>query len=174
MRMKWPPAKRPNKYCRLVLFLCAIGTVVYHCYNIQSTDRQVLKKPPMMRAAATAPRVISSGKPFIVYGTAWKKEDTAVYVQQAVTAGFRFIDTACQPKHYHEKGVGDGWKAAAEQLGLQRADLFLQTKYTAYRGQDPNNVPYDESATLEEQVRQSLNVSLSNLQVRLTTSPAQA
>lgn len=173
--MRWFPARWCNKYCRIVLLLCALGTIVYHCYNIQGADRQLLKNPSMMRAAtASAPRVISSGKAYIVYGTAWKKEDTAMYVQQAVAAGFRFIDTACQPKHYHEKGVGDGWKAGAEQLGLQRADLFLQTKYTPYRGQDPNNVPYDKSAPLEEQVQQSLRASLSNLQVCRTNVPARA
>lgn len=165
MRMKW--AIQWAHHCRAVLFLAALVTIVYHCYNFQNSNRLVLNQP-MMRtvSAAAAPHVISNAKPFIVYGTAWKKEDTALYVQQAVTAGFRFIDTACQPKHYNEKGVGDGWKAAAAQVGLQRADLFLQTKYTAYRGQDPTRVPYDSSASLEEQVKQSLRVSLTNLQVR--------
>jgi diketogulonate reductase-like aldo/keto reductase len=38
--------------------------------------------------------------PKIVYGTAWKKGETAKYVKQAILAGFRGIDTACQPKHY--------------------------------------------------------------------------
>ena len=40
--------------------------------------------------------------PKIIYGTAWKKERTAQLVEQAIVAGFRGIDTACQPKHYHE------------------------------------------------------------------------
>lgn len=72
-------------------------------------------------------------KPFILYGTAWKKDDTADLVSQAVHAGFRSIDTACQPKHYDESGVGYGWKTAAEQLGLSRGDFFLQTKFSSVR-----------------------------------------
>lgn len=46
--------------------------------------------------------------PKILYGTAWKKERTAALVEQAITLGFRGIDTACQPKHYYEAGVGEG------------------------------------------------------------------
>jgi diketogulonate reductase-like aldo/keto reductase len=36
--------------------------------------------------------------PKIVYGTAWKKERTPDLVYAALKAGFRGIDTACQPK----------------------------------------------------------------------------
>jgi len=102
-------------------------------------------------------------KPHLIYGTAWKKDDTAKYVHQAITAGFRFIDTACQPKHYNEAGVGDGWKAAAQELGLTRNDIWLQTKFTPYSGQDPNNVPYDPEAPVADQAKTSLQVSLKNL-----------
>jgi len=45
----------------------------------------------------------------ILYGTAWKKDQMARLVEEAVTAGFRYIDTACQPKHYNEADVGEGW-----------------------------------------------------------------
>lgn len=38
--------------------------------------------------------------PRLIYGTAWKKERTASLVEQALRAGFRGVDTACQPKHY--------------------------------------------------------------------------
>lgn len=44
--------------------------------------------------------------PIIFYGTAWKKDKTAEYVALALKSGFRAIDTACQPKHYNEFGVG--------------------------------------------------------------------
>ncbi len=111
-----------------------------------------------------ASRVISSGLPFLVYGTAWKKDDTERLVSDAVRHGFRFIDTACQPKHYNEAGVGNGWTLAAEELGLQRSELYLQTKYTSISGQDPNTIPYDATAPLTERVSQSLKVSLQNLQ----------
>jgi len=99
----------------------------------------------------------------IVYGTAWKKEQTAQLVEEAVTTGFRFIDTACQPKHYNEAGVGEGWYRAALKLGIDRSDMYLQTKFTPIDGQDPNRIPYDKQATLTEQVQQSLSVSLKNL-----------
>jgi hypothetical protein len=46
--------------------------------------------------------------PKVVYGTAWKAEHTKRLVTQALQVGYRAIDTACQPKHYNEKGVGKG------------------------------------------------------------------
>jgi len=36
------------------------------------------------------------------------------------------------PLRCSEAGVGNGWTAAAQELGLKRDDLFLQTKYTPY------------------------------------------
>lgn len=114
---------------------------------------------------ATAPeQFVSGSSPFLIYGTAWKKEETSKLVSEAVHAGFRFIDTACQPKHYNEAGVGAGWTAAAAELGLTRADFYLQTKYTSIDGQDPARIPYDSCTSLEEQVRQSIAASLQNLQ----------
>lgn len=117
----------------------------------------------VMVSAHAASKIIESSRPFLLYGTAWKKERTAEFVSDAVKSGFRFIDTACQPKHYNEAGVGNGWTAAAQELGLERADFFLQTKYTPINGQDPKNVPYDPDSSIEEQVQQSLKVSLENL-----------
>ncbi|MEO5340995.1 MAG: aldo/keto reductase [Magnetococcus sp. MYC-9] len=101
--------------------------------------------------------------PQILYGTAWKQERTALLVEKAIAQGFRGIDTACQPKHYDEAGVGAG-VAAALQRGLQRADLYLQTKFTSLNGQDPARLPYDPRAPLSEQVAQSFQRSLANLQ----------
>lgn len=104
------------------------------------------------------------GSPPIFYGTAWKKERTRELVLQALRAGFRAIDTACQPKHYSEELVGAGVAdAIAQGVIASRADVHLQTKFTPIHGQDPARVPYDASASLEEQVRQSVAASLSNL-----------
>jgi diketogulonate reductase-like aldo/keto reductase len=100
--------------------------------------------------------------PRIIYGTAWKKADTARLVSLAIENGFRGIDTACQPKHYDEAGVGAG--VAAGLNGLTRADLYLQTKFTSLSGQDPNRIPYDPKAPLVVQVAQSIAASLKNLQ----------
>ena len=53
--------------------------------------------------------------PHFMYGTAWKKEDTSRYVQLAVQAGFRAIDTANQLIHYHEALVGEALLALAKE-----------------------------------------------------------
>jgi diketogulonate reductase-like aldo/keto reductase len=130
------------------------------------------------RVGQLAPRVVYSAQvaaedsfvsargtrmPRLIYGTAWKKERTAELVEAALSAGFRGIDTACQPKHYDEAGVGAG-VAAARARGLQREQLYLQSKFTSLDGQDPRRIPYDATASLPEQVRQSCAASLSNLQ----------
>ena len=101
--------------------------------------------------------------PRILYGTAWKKSRTQELVRLALRNGFRGIDTAAQPKHYHEAGVGAGI-AACLGGGLTRAELYVQTKYTPLDGQDPKQVPYDPAAPLAEQVAQSFRSSLRNLQ----------
>ena len=81
---------------------------------------------------------------------------------QAIGLGFRGIDTACQPKHYHEAGVGEAVAVCLEQ-GLQRDELYLQTKFTPLNGHDPLQIPYDANATLSQQVAQSFERSLLNL-----------
>ena len=101
--------------------------------------------------------------PPIIYGTAWKKDRTAVLVEQAINLGFRGIYTACQPKHYNEAGVGDGI-AACLQRGIVRSELYLQSKFTPLSGQDRTQIPYDAKASLAEQVAQSFQTSLKNLQ----------
>lgn len=101
--------------------------------------------------------------PRIIYGTAWKKDVTAALVERAIGLGFRGIDTACQPKHYNEAGVGDGL-AACLHRGTDRSELYLQSKFTPLSGQDPARVPYDPNAELGEQVAQSFETSLKNLQ----------
>ena len=99
--------------------------------------------------------------PRILYGTAWKKDDTESLVRAALLHGFRGIDTACQPKHYHEPGVGAGVASFLDEPSngtLARGDLYLQTKFTPLSGQDPARIPYDPKAPLAEQVRQSFAV----------------
>merc|ERR1719203_2409838 len=122
-----------------------------------STQRSVFA------GAMSASSITKSGMPYLIYGTAWKKEASTQLVMEAIESGFRFIDTACQPKHYNEKGVGDGWRMAAGKLGIDRKDLYLQTKFTSIDGQDPNRIPYDKHAKLEDQVKQSFKKSLENL-----------
>ena len=104
--------------------------------------------------------------PRLVYGTAWKAERTAELVETALRRGFRGIDTACQPKHYNEAGVGEGVARA----GIPREQLFLQTKFTPLSGQDPLRIPYDKNASLSDQVAQSFAVSQKNLRTAYVDS----
>ena len=108
--------------------------------------------------------------PKILYGTAWKKADTKELVVTAVKTGFRGIDTACQPKHYYERGVGNALEELFAEGVIAREDIFLQTKFTSISGQDPKQVPYDKDAPLEDRVRQSFQVSLQNLQTHYLDS----
>ncbi|KAH7413171.1 NADP-dependent oxidoreductase domain-containing protein [Cadophora sp. MPI-SDFR-AT-0126] len=101
--------------------------------------------------------------PKFIYGTAWKKEHTAELVYLAIRAGFRAFDAAAQPKHYNERGMGEGIRKAIEEGLVRREDLFIQTKYTPPSGQDPNNMPYDSTSSLEEQIINTLSSSLTNL-----------
>ena len=97
-------------------------------------------------------------KPEWIYGTAWKEQATKDLVLQALKSGFTAIDTANQRKHYFEAAVGE----ALKESGVDRSQLFLQTKYTFRRGQD-KRLPYDPDARIREQVQQSFTVSLQHL-----------
>ncbi|XXQ34475.1 NADP-dependent oxidoreductase domain-containing protein [Plasmodiophora brassicae] len=102
--------------------------------------------------------------PPMLYGTAWKADRTSRLVVQAVLAGFRGIDTACQPKHYNEAGVGDALETLAKAHGIARESLYVQTKFTSLAGQDRTKpLPYDPNASLTDQVHQSVQTSLTNL-----------
>ena len=106
--------------------------------------------------------------PSFMYGTAWKKEATTQLVKLAVALGFRAIDTANQLIHYQEALVGEALQAL-EKEGIKRDALFLQTKFTSVDGQD-HRTPYDASADLTTQVRQSFDSSLSHLHTEYVDS----
>ncbi len=99
--------------------------------------------------------------PSFIYGTAWKEDATAELVKMAVSNGFSGIDTANQPRHYQEHLVGEALlKLFGE--GIEREDLFLQSKFTPADGHD-HRIPYDPSADLTTQVKQSFGSTLKNL-----------
>jgi diketogulonate reductase-like aldo/keto reductase len=100
--------------------------------------------------------------PRILYGTAWKEEETQRLTELALRQGFRGIDTANQRRHYHEESVGRGIAAAAASSAVSREELFLQTKFT-YRGGQDHRLPYDPNAPLPVQVEQSFASSLVHL-----------
>ena len=99
--------------------------------------------------------------PGFMYGTAWKKEQTAHLVELAVDSGFLAIDTANQLIHYQEALVGEALLMLA-QKGIKRESLFLQTKFTPVSGQD-HRTPYDQGARVSTQVQQSFESSLQHL-----------
>ena len=103
-----------------------------------------------------------TGLPLMLYGTAWKENETQRLTLLALQQGFRGVDTANQRKHYYEEGVGKGIATAIEQGLVTRDELFLQTKFTFRDGQD-HRLPYDPAAAIAVQVQQSMSSSLSHL-----------
>ena len=63
----------------------------------------------------------------LFYGSAWKEDQTATNVVDAVLAGFRGVDTACQPQHYREDLVGEALRTLAAKHGIGREAVWLQT-----------------------------------------------
>ncbi|KAF4123855.1 Aldo/keto reductase family, partial [Geosmithia morbida] len=116
-------------------------------------DLALVNSPPSATKKTTIPK--------LVYGTAWKKEQTADLVYMAIANGFRGIDTAAQPRHYDEKGVATGIRRAITDGIVRREDLFIQTKFTAPGGQSSVS-PYDMDASLVDKVHQSVQSSLRN------------
>ncbi|KAH7119775.1 aldo-keto reductase-like protein [Dendryphion nanum] len=123
--------------------------------NISSTNR-IMASPPTESKNQTNHSIF-------IYGTAWKKSRTKDLVLQALTAGFRRIDTAAQPKHYQEDLVGEALRDAYAKGIVKREDLYIQTKYTTPAGQDLTNLPYDPSSPLPSQLHTSITSSLHNL-----------
>lgn len=106
--------------------------------------------------------------PAFLYGTAWKEEKTEELTRLALTAGFRGIDTANQRRHYVEAAVGRAVKEATA-AGMDRSQLFLQTKFTYAAGQD-HRLPYDPAQDFATQVRQSFESSLEHLRTEYVDS----
>ena len=93
--------------------------------------------------------------PRLIYGTAEGTRvgpgATARLVVEAVRAGFTGIDTACQPKHYHEPGVGEGLKQLfSEGVG---EDLLSRQ---VFWNQDLETIPYNVTASISAQVAESV------------------
>lgn len=118
-------------------------------------------------------QLLGHDKPPFIYGTAWKKDRTQRLVYRALKAGFTAIDTAAQPKHYQEHLVGAAIREALTDGTIARSNLYIQTKFTAPRGQELKNMPYDLHAPLESQIHASVARSLENLRPREDLSSVQ-
>lgn len=139
-------------------------------------------------ASTTTSKVVSrlrDAKPAFIYGTAWKKDETKRLVKEALTAGFRRVDTAAQPRHYQEHLVGEALREAyTEGIINNRNEIYVsetlwiphdrfvisdarkvQTKFTTPAGQDLRNMPYDPSSSLDVQIQTSVASSMVILRV---------
>ncbi|KAG8164030.1 hypothetical protein KVR01_005948 [Diaporthe batatas] len=120
----------------------------------------------------------------LIYGTAWKKEETDRLVYCALEEGFRTISTAAQPKNYDEGLVARGVQKAIDAGVVSRRDVSIQTTFTPAHSQAikklakttltashpgwpcpqetsiPGDCPYDPATSLAEQVRSSVDSSL--------------
>ncbi|KAL2357046.1 aldo-keto reductase-like protein [Cryomyces antarcticus] len=101
-------------------------------------------------------------KTSFIYGTAWKKSETARLVTEALAAGFTAIDTAAQPKHYQEPLVGEAVRSHINSGKCNRDQIYVQTKFTPPSGQDLSNMPYAVDDPLEAQIEASVSSSLQN------------
>jgi len=70
-----------------------------------------------------APLVLSSGQkhPYLLYGTAFKKERTGELTALALKHGFEGIDSANYPSAYEEALAGDGILGS----GVKRGDILV-------------------------------------------------
>jgi hypothetical protein len=100
------------------------------------------------QSAFTAPLKSKSNSgtavPRFIYGTAWKKAQTANLVYQALKAGFLAIDTAAQPRHYNEALVGEGIGRAIHEQIVKREDLYVRSPSPLFEYDvnflDPNQI----------------------------------
>jgi diketogulonate reductase-like aldo/keto reductase len=74
---------------------------------------------------ASTPRF--QGIPDILYGTAFKFDKSTSLVSEALTAGFRAIDTAGSRAAYREELVGNGIEAALTSGLVTRGELYVST-----------------------------------------------
>ena len=171
--MKKYDRKRVNYCCKIGTIVCILTLLS----GLSALESGGFSKKIKLRGAYSLSRLenMSSTQlhaqiPKLLYGTAWKKEKTAELVLLAVRSGFRGIDTACQPKHYNERGVGIALAKLFEEGTVSREEIFIQTKFTSLDGQDPQNISYDQYSSLEEQVRQSFRKSCENLGINYIDS----
>ncbi|RSM08938.1 hypothetical protein BHE90_001342 [Fusarium euwallaceae] len=106
--------------------------------------------------------------PSFLYGCAEKSDPSIILA--ALSAGYRGLDSACQPQFYHEKAIGQAIASVLSPLsegglGLKRRDLFIQTKFTTPAGHNPQLAPYLKEDCPKLKVRKSLDMSLAKLGV---------
>lgn len=61
-----------------------------------------------------------------IYGSSWKSDRTKSLVIEALTEGFKAVDTAAQPKHNREDLVGAAVRELIKTKGLKRQDIYVR------------------------------------------------
>lgn len=101
--------------------------------------------------------------PAVGFGTYLIENDAAPeVVAEAITAGYRHIDTAAG--YHNEAGVGEGIRRGIEANGLHRGDIFVTTKLwpgNAAWGDAPKG--YDETRAAFEASRAALGLEVVDL-----------
>ena len=105
----------------------------YPIHHLKYTRTYIASQKRNMANSAPNQRFLRlyDHQPDFIYGTAWKKDQTKKLVKEALTAGFRRVDTAAQPRHYQEALVGQALREAFAEGILTREELFVcsQTSY---------------------------------------------
>lgn len=66
------------------------------------------------------------GVPELIYGTAFKFDETAVLVEAAIQAGFRAVDTSANKPQYRESLVAEGIAATINNGLVTRSELYVR------------------------------------------------
>lgn len=110
-----------------------------HCTNKYIVQKAVDANMNVARSALFEGLVLNPGPssaastiPSFLYGCAWKKDRTADLVYKALSAGFKGIDVAAQPRHYREDLVGVGLRKALAEGKVKRGDLFVSIHFDVF------------------------------------------
>lgn len=122
--------------------------------------------PPLVNMSSVRD-IMDANLPFFVYGSGSKqtRNQTVECVVSAIRHGLRWLDTSNQHRYYHETGTGLGWTTAARALGLERSDLYIQTKFSPLTNISGSYKFWNQTVeSVEQNVLDSMAESLQHLQ----------
>ncbi|KAF5228608.1 hypothetical protein FAUST_10976 [Fusarium austroamericanum] len=117
-----------------------------------------------MSSSLSSRLAIGQNVPLLLYGTAWKEEKTSELTEKALKHGFKGLDTANYPTAYNEPLTGIGLSAGLDS-GLNRNDLFVQSKFTPAWAHDEDKIPFDVNQPIEDQIKESIQQTFDHLKV---------
>ncbi|KAK6527165.1 hypothetical protein TWF281_010358 [Arthrobotrys megalospora] len=104
----------------------------------------------------------------LIYGTAFRFDDTTTLVYKALSLGYRNFDLANWSKYYNEKGAGVGIRTWCEEdhekREHRRRQIWVQTKFTPAKFHDADDEqPFDASKSIPDQIIESATSSIAHL-----------